>query len=73
MRLAFAGIAAAVPTYAAARLLTAGLGLGVEASLAAVIVAALTGGAVFLGLANRMRIDELGQIRQLIRFGVRPN
>ena len=72
IRLAVAGAAAAAPTYAAARLLTAGLGFGVEASLAAVIVAALTGGAVFLGLANRMRIDELGQIRQLIRFGVRP-
>ena len=72
IRVGFAGVAAAAPTYAAARLLTAGLGFGVEASLAAVIVAALTGGAVYLGLANRMRIDELGQIRQLIRFGVRP-
>jgi putative peptidoglycan lipid II flippase len=72
IRLIAAGVAAAIPTYVAARLLTAGLGLGVEAALAAVIVAALAGGAVFLGLANRMHIDELGQIRQLIRFGVRP-
>jgi putative peptidoglycan lipid II flippase len=73
VRLAAAGLVAAVPTYAAARLLTAGLGLGVEAAFAAVIVAALAGGAVFLGLANRMRIDELGEIRRLIRFGVRPS
>lgn len=72
IRLGVAGVAAAVPTYAAARLLTVGLGLGVEAALAATIVAALSGGAVFLGLANRMRIDEVGQIRRLIRFGVRP-
>ena len=73
IRLAAAGLIAAVPTYAVARLLTAGLGLGVEAAFAAVIVAALAGGAVFLGVANRMRIDELGEIRRLIRYGIRPS
>ena len=73
VRLAAAGLAAAVPTYVAARLLTAGLGLGVEAAFAAVIVAAFAGGAVFLGLANRMRIDELGELRRLVRPGARPS
>src|SRR5207248_11174221 len=58
VRLGVAGLAAAIPTYIAARLLTAGLGLGVEAAFAAVIVAAFVGGAVFLGVANRMHIDE---------------
>ena len=73
VRLGVAGLAAAIPTYIAARLLTAGLGLGVEAAFAAVIVAAFVGGAVFLGVANRMHIDELGEIRRLIGPGLRPN
>jgi putative peptidoglycan lipid II flippase len=70
-RLAAASIAAAVPTYASARLLTAGLGLGAEAALVAVIVACLVGGAVFLGLASRMQIAELGELRRLVRPGLR--
>ena len=70
-RLAAASLAAAVPAYASARLLTAGLGLGAEAALVAVIVACLVGGATFAGLASRMHIDELGELRRLVRPGLR--
>jgi putative peptidoglycan lipid II flippase len=70
-RLAAASLAAAVPTYASARLLTAGLGLGREAAFVAVVVACLVGGATFVGLAVRMRIDELGELRRLVRPGLR--
>jgi putative peptidoglycan lipid II flippase len=70
-RLAAAGIAAAVPTYASARLLTAGLGLGAEAAFVASVVACLVGGGAFLGLASRMQIAELGELRRLIRPGLR--
>ena len=66
-RLAAAALAAAVPTYASARLLTAGLGLGREAAFVAVVVACLVGGATFVGLAHQMRIDELGELRRLVR------
>jgi len=72
VRLSGAAAVAAVPTYVIARLLTAGLGLGVQAAFAAAVVAALAGGATFLGLANRMHIDELGEIRRLVRPGLRP-
>jgi putative peptidoglycan lipid II flippase len=71
-RLAAAGLVAAVPTYACARLLTAGLGLGAEAAFVAAIVACLVGGGVFLGLVSRMRIDEVGELRRLVRPGLRP-
>lgn len=67
VRLAVAGVAAAVPTYAAARLLTAGLGLGVEAALVAVIVACVIGGGVFLGVARRMRVAELEEMLATLR------
>ena len=70
-RLGAACVAAAIPTYLSARLLTAGLGLGAEAALVAVIVACLVGGGTFVGLANRMRIDELGELRRLVRPGLR--
>ena len=70
-RLAMAAIVAAVPTYASARLLTAGLGLGPEAAFVAVVVACLVGGATFVGLASRMHIDELGELRRLVRPGLR--
>jgi hypothetical protein len=69
-RLAAAAIVAAVPTYASARLLTAGLGLGAEAAFVAVIVACLVGGGTFIGLASRMRISELDELRRLIRPGL---
>jgi hypothetical protein len=65
-RLAFAAALAAIPTYASARLLTAGLGLGPEAAFVAAVVACLVGGAVFLGVVSRMHIDELAQVRRLI-------
>ena len=68
-RLGAAALAAAVPTYASARLLTAGLGLGAEAAFVAVVVACLVGGATFVGLASRMQITELGELRRLIRPG----
>ena len=67
VRLAVASLVAAAPAYLAARLLTAGLGLGAEAALVAVIVALLAGGGVFLGLASRMRIDELSDVLGLVR------
>jgi len=70
-RLAAAGLIAAVPTYACARLLTAGLGLGAEAAFVASVVACLVGGGVFLGLVSRMRIDEVADLRRLIRPGLR--
>jgi putative peptidoglycan lipid II flippase len=63
VRLAVAGAIAAVPTYAAARLLTAGLGLGAEAAFVAVVVALFVGAATFVGLASRMRITELIEFR----------
>ena len=68
-RLGAAALAAAVPTYASARLLTAGLGLGAEAAFVAVVVATVVGGGTFVGLASRMRIDELGELRRLVRPG----
>jgi putative peptidoglycan lipid II flippase len=70
-RLAVAGVVAAVPTYVSARLLTAGLGVGAEAAFVAVVVACLVGGGTFIGLASRMHIDELGELRRLVRPGFR--
>jgi putative peptidoglycan lipid II flippase len=73
VRLAAAALVAAVPTYGAARLLTAGLGLGREAAFASVAVAVLAGGATFLGLARRMRIAELDELSALLRRRFRPS
>jgi putative peptidoglycan lipid II flippase len=70
-RLATAAIIAAIPTYASARLLTAGLGLGAEAAIVAVIVSCLVGGALFVALASRLRLDELQELRSLLRPGLR--
>lgn len=72
VRLAAAALVAAVPTYGAARLLTAGLGLGVEAALAASVVAVVIGGGVFLALARRMRIAELDRLARLVQQRLRP-
>ncbi|MDQ1696486.1 MAG: putative peptidoglycan lipid flippase, partial [Frankiaceae bacterium] len=72
VRLAAAAAAAAVPTYLAARLLTAGLGLGAQAAFVAVVVATLAGGAVFLGLARRMHVTELDDLLGAVRRRLRP-
>ena len=71
-RLAAAGFAAAIPTYACARLLTAGLGLGAEAAFVAVVVACLVGGATFLALVTRMQIEEVAELKRLVRPGLHP-
>jgi putative peptidoglycan lipid II flippase len=71
-RLALAGLLAAVPTYAAARLLTAGLGLGVEAAFVACVAGGVIGGAVFLATAQRLRVEELAEIRGLVLRRLRP-
>jgi putative peptidoglycan lipid II flippase len=70
-RLAVACLVAAIPTYLSARLLTAGLGLGAEAAFVAVIVSCLVGAGTFVALAAQMHIDELGELRRLIRPGLR--
>ena len=71
-RLAVAGLLAAIPTYAAARLLTAGLGLGAEAAFVACIAGGLIGAAVFLGAAQRLRVAELAELRGLLLRRLRP-
>jgi putative peptidoglycan lipid II flippase len=71
-RLAVAATAAAVPTYVVARVLTAGLGLGAGAAFTAAAAGSLVGAAVFLGLAYRMRVAELEEIRTLIVRRLRP-
>ena len=71
-RLALAGLVAAIPTYAAQRLLSAGLGLGVEAAFVACVVGALIGGAVFLATAQRLGVGELAELRGLILRRLRP-
>jgi putative peptidoglycan lipid II flippase len=72
VRLGAAALVAAVPTYAAARGLTLGLGLGVEAAFVAAVVACLIGAAVFFGLARRMGVAELDQIRSMVMRRLRP-
>jgi putative peptidoglycan lipid II flippase len=67
VRLVVASLVAVVPAYAAARLLTAGLGLGVEASLVAVVVALVIATALFTALARRMRIREFAELTGLVR------
>jgi putative peptidoglycan lipid II flippase len=67
VRLAAASIVAVVPAYAAARALTAGLGLDPESSLVAVIVALVIGAGVFAALARRMRIREFGELAAMVR------
>jgi putative peptidoglycan lipid II flippase len=71
-RLFLAGLFAAIPTYAAARLLTAGLGLGVEAAFVACIAGGLIGGTVFLGTAQRLGVAELAELRTLLLRRLRP-
>jgi putative peptidoglycan lipid II flippase len=71
-RLAVAGLLAAIPTYVAARLLTAGLGLGAEAAFVACIAGGLIGLAVFVGCAARLRVDELSELRTLVQRRLRP-
>jgi len=71
LRLALASLIAVVPAYAAARGLTAGLGLDPESSLVAVIVALIIGGAVFMTLARRMRIRELNDMVATVRHRLR--
>jgi putative peptidoglycan lipid II flippase len=71
-RLALAGLAAAIPTYASARLLTAGLGLGVQAAFVACVVGALIGGAVFLATAQRLGVAELAELKELVGRRLRP-
>jgi putative peptidoglycan lipid II flippase len=67
VRLTVAAVLGAVPAYAAARLLTAGLGLDPESSFVAVVVALAIGGAVFLGIARRLRIRELDEVTGMVR------
>ena len=71
-RLAVAGLLAAIPTYGAARLLTAGLGLGVEAAFVACIAGSLIGAAVFLGIAQRLGVSELAELRGMLLRRLRP-
>jgi putative peptidoglycan lipid II flippase len=67
VRLTVAAVIAVIPTYASARVLTAGLGHGAEASLVAVIVGLLVGTACFIGVAGRMRIRELQELAGMLR------
>jgi putative peptidoglycan lipid II flippase len=71
VRLAAATLVAVVPTYAIARLLTAGLGVGVEAALVAVVVGTSAGAGVFLGLTRRMRVPELEEMALVARRRLR--
>ena len=67
IRLAVATAIAIVPGYLAARLLTAGLGLGVEASFVALAVGAIVSIGIFAAVARRMRIRELVDLTSLVR------
>ena len=67
VRLSVASTIAVVPAYAAARALTAGLGLDPESSLVALVVAVLIGSAIFMSLARRMRIRELDELLTMVR------
>jgi putative peptidoglycan lipid II flippase len=67
VRLAVASAIAIVPGYVAARLLTAGLGLGVEASFVAVVVGAVVSIGAFVAIARRMRIRELAELTAMVR------
>jgi putative peptidoglycan lipid II flippase len=73
VRLAVAAVLAAVPAYAAARLLTAGLGLDPESSFVAVAVATAIGAAVFVGIAGRLRIRELTELAGMVRRRLRSS
>lgn len=72
LRLSVAAVIAVVPAYAAARLLTAGLGLDPESSFVAVVVASAIGGAVFIGVAGRLGIRELDEVAGMVRRRLRP-
>jgi putative peptidoglycan lipid II flippase len=67
VRLLVASVVAVIPTYAAARVLTAGLGHGPEASFVAVTVGLVVGTASFMTVASKMRIRELEQMVALVR------
>jgi putative peptidoglycan lipid II flippase len=67
LRLTVAAVIAVIPAYAAARLLTGGLGLDPESSFVAVAVAALIGGALFFAVASRLRVTELDEITGMVR------
>jgi putative peptidoglycan lipid II flippase len=71
VRLAVASLVAVVPAYAAARLLTGGLGLDPESSLVAVAVALVVGGGIFAAVARRMRIRELTELTAMVRNRLR--
>jgi putative peptidoglycan lipid II flippase len=71
VRLAIAATVAVVPTYAAARLLTAGLGFDPESSFVAVVVGLALGSAVFVAIARRLRIRELDELTAMIRRRLR--
>lgn len=72
VQLGFAALLAAVPTYAAARLITAGLGLGAESAFVAVVVSCAAGAGVFLALARRMHIPDVDDLLRLLRGRLRP-
>jgi putative peptidoglycan lipid II flippase len=72
VRLAVASAVGVVPAYAAARVLTAGLGLRADAAFVAVAVALVIDGAVFFGLARRMRIRDLDRMVALVRARLHP-
>jgi putative peptidoglycan lipid II flippase len=67
VRLAVAAAIAVVPTYAAARLLTAGLGLDPESSFVAVAVGLAVGGATFVAIAGRLRVREMDELAGMVR------
>jgi putative peptidoglycan lipid II flippase len=71
VRLALAAVVAVVPAYAAARLLTAGLGLDPEASFVAIAVAIVIGGPVFFAVAGRLRIREMDELTGIVRRRLR--
>jgi putative peptidoglycan lipid II flippase len=66
-RLLVASLVAVLPAYAAARALTAGLGLDPESSLVAVVVALAIGGGVFVVVAQRLRIREVALLGAIVR------
>ena len=67
VRLTIASLIAVIPAYAAARALTAGLGLDPESSLVAVVVALAIGSGIFVFLARRLRIREFGLLTSMVR------
>jgi len=70
-RLTVAAAIAVVPAYAAARLLTGGLGLDPESSFVALAVGSLIGGALFFAIARRLRVRELDEFAGMVRRRLR--